>query len=181
MHDRTLSPLLILAGLGVLLSCGGERSTTAPMSAGAAPETQRQQSSGSGMNTQSNFQASSCDARPTAVGSGVFGRLGGTLVVGSSRVIIPRNALTDTVTISARIPGESAARIELRPSGLRFALTTELRLDTSGCAVDDQSGSQVEVFDESGQAVGSIPARYDPKLHTITAGILRFAGYAIAF
>ena len=181
MRDRTLVPLLVLAGFGVLLACGEDAPTRAGISASATPAAQRQQSSGAGSNTQSGVQSSTCDSRPTVAGSGVFGRQGGTLVVGSSRLIIPRNALTDTVTVSATIPGDTATRIELRPSGLRFAVTAVLRLDTSSCSVTEQSGSHVEVLDETGQRVGSLSAQYDPAQHTIAVGIMRFAGYAIAF
>lgn len=126
------------------------------------------------------FKSTVCSMQTLANGSGVFGPGGGTLVFGTSSLIIPGGALRDTVTISAIVVDTSTSRVELLPHGLVFEQPVGLLLDTSGCVIDETAPSVV-YLSESGEILETISAVYDPRWQTIAAPLKHFSGYAIAF
>ncbi len=159
-------------------ACGNEAATATGFT---SPLTATSSRSGSSIARGSERSSATCSTRITASNSGVFGPAGGTLTFGTSRLIIPPGALSDTVTISATIPDGDAARVELQPHGLEFAKAAGLQIDTMGCAVDDGVAPNVVYLSESGEVMETIEAVYDPRWHTIAASIWHFSGYAIAF
>lgn len=58
---------------------------------------------------------------------------GGTINVGGHRLVIPRNALTRNVTITAEAPADYVASVKFQPEGLQFAKPARLTLDYSDC------------------------------------------------
>ena len=58
---------------------------------------------------------------------------GGTIVVGGHKLVIPRNALTRNVTITAEAPADYVASVKFQPEGLQFARPAKLTLDYSDC------------------------------------------------
>lgn len=177
MNARTLAASIATVGLvGGMLACMGDPAALAPTSPqsarlpGAMP-----------MGLARGLTGTVCETRVVSADSGVFGPQGGTLIFGSSRLIIPGGALRDTVTISATVPNGNAQRVEFRPNGLQFAKAAGLLLDTSGCALGSTTAPSVVYLSESGQILETIPAVYDPRWQTIAAPITHFSGYAIAF
>lgn len=126
------------------------------------------------------FKPTVCSTQTVANGSGVFGPGGGTLVFGTSSLIIPGGALRDTVTISAIVVDTTTSRVELLPHGLQFEKPVGLLLDTSGCVINETAPTVV-YLSESGEILETIPAVYDPHWKTIAAPLNHFSGYAIAF
>lgn len=126
------------------------------------------------------FRPTVCATQTMANGSGLFGPAGGTLVFGTSSLIIPGGALRDTVTISAIVVDATTSRVELRPHGLVFEKPAGLLLDTSGCLINEMAPTVV-YLSESGEILETIPAVYDPRWQTIAAPLSHFSGYAIAF
>lgn len=126
------------------------------------------------------FKGSTCLKGNVAYGAAEFGPGGGTLVFGTSSLIIPAGALKDTVTISATIVDTATTRVELLPHGLEFRKPAGLLLDASACDIDDPA-PDVVYLSETGEVLETIPAVYDPKWKTIAAPIKHFSGYAIAF
>ncbi len=126
------------------------------------------------------FKSTVCSTQTMANGSGVFGPGGGTLVFGTSSLIIPGGALRDTITISAIVVDTTTSRVELLPHGLQFEKPVGLLLDTSGCVIDG-TAPNVVYLSESGEVLETIPAVYDPRWQTIAAPLNHFSGYAIAF
>ena len=169
-----------LAG-GGLLACGGDPASPSPLAPASAASSDRRGDETERENSGRSFHATNCETRRTANGSGVFGPQGGTLIFGTSRLIIPGGALRDTVTITATIPDGDNRRVEFRPQGLQFAKPAGLLLDTSGCSMDGPLAPNVVYLSESGEVLETIPAIYDPHWHTIAAPIWHFSGYAIAF
>lgn len=61
------------------------------------------------------------------------GSNGGTITVGRHKLVIPRGALTQNVTVTAEAPADFVASVKLEPHGLQFAKPARLTLDYSSC------------------------------------------------
>jgi len=183
MFERKIVPSLLAATLvcGALLGCGGDPASLSPLTPSGTASSYRGGLATENDNSGRSFHATNCETKWTANASGVFGPQGGTLIFGTSRLIIPGGALHDTVTISATIPDGDKSRVEFRPQGLQFSKPAGLLLDTSGCSMDEQLAPNVVYLSEALVVLETIPATYDPHWHTIAAAIWHFSGYAIAF
>jgi hypothetical protein len=122
-----------------------------------------------------------CTKRATFSDSGEFGPNGGTLWVGPNRLIIPPGALTERVTISGTIVGDTVAFIEFQPEGLHFKKPAGLILDASDCSMPGDGWADVVYVNERGEIDERIEATYSNAWHTVAAPIEHFSGYAIAF
>ena len=182
MIDWKTKPTLLLAAFGcaTLLACGGEPLSQTLMAPAHAANAAKGTAAPHG-NSGRSAHAATCGTQVTSSYSGVFGPAGGTLLFGTSRLIIPGGALRDTVTISATILDGDNSRVRFQPHGLQFAKSAGLLLDTSGCSLDDGFVPDVVYLDDLGHVLERIPAVYDPHWHTIAAPIDHFSGYAIAF
>lgn len=181
---RTFAATLLIGG--VLAACAGDAATVSPLSAPATNSQdigflKRGLTKPNANAAERAFAGTACATHITSTDSGVFGPAGGTLVFGTSRLIIPGGALKDTVTISATSLGGETSRVEFQPHGLEFAKSAGLLLDTSGCAIDEQNAPNVVYLSESGEILEFIRAVFDPHWHTFAAPIDHFSGYAIAF
>ena len=182
MFERKIGPALLMASLGALLACGGDASTPSPLAPHATSALERDvlglpRIIASGR----SVRAATCDTKLMANASAVFGPAGGTLLFGTSRLIIPGGALHDTVTVSATNPDGDNTRVEFQPHGLQFAKPAGLLLDTSGCTIDETLVPTIVYLGVLGEILEIIPAVYDPHWHTMAAPIEHFSGYAIAF
>ena len=183
MFERKTVSSLLAATLvcGALLGCGGDPASLSPLTPSGTASSYRGGVATANGNSGLSFHATNCETKWTANASGVFGPQGGTLIFGTSRLIIPGGALRDTVTITATIPDGDNKRVEFQPHGLQFAKPAGLLLDTSGCSMDGQLAPNVVYLSETGVVLETILASYDPHWHTIAAAIWHFSGYAIAF
>ena len=182
MFERKIGPALLVASLGALLACGGDGSTPSPLAPHGSAALERDVLTrpriiASGQ----SVRAATCDTRLMANASAVVGPSGGTLLFGTSRLIIPGGALRDTVTISATNPNGDNTRVEFQPHGLQFAKPAGLLLDTSDCTIDWSVVPTIVYLSASGEILETIPAVYDPHWHTLAAPLEHFSGYAIAF
>jgi hypothetical protein len=184
MFQRKIVHALLSAtfACGALLACAGDPASLSPRT---APDGGAAAIKGGVVpahaNSGKNFHATTCETRTSEVDSGVFGPDGGTLLFGTSRLIIPAGALTDTITISATMVEGFDSRVEFQPHGLQFLKPAGLLLNTSGCSIDPSVVPDVVYLSESGEILETIPATYDPHWHTLAAAIQHFSGYAIAF
>lgn len=124
-----------------------------------------------------------CEQHPTWTGSAVIGPNGGTLLVGSSRVIVPPGALNKKVFITATMPaGEFITiRFEFQPHGLVFKKPAGLILNASGCDIPSWAAPDIVYLSEAGEILEYIDAYYSNYWHTVAAPIWHFSGYAIAW
>ena len=174
MYGRHFASFLLTAAVSVtVVGCAGDQ--VSPIAPVSASELRGQLPLARAAN------ARGCQTHVASTDAGVFGPQGGTLIFGTSRLIIPGGALQDTVTISATIPDGDASRVEFRPQGLQFQKPAGLLLDTSGCNYDSPVAPSVVYLSETGEILEVIPAVYDPHWRTIAAPIAHFSGYAIAF
>jgi hypothetical protein len=181
MFERKILAACLTATLATVLACGGDQSSQSPLAPVGGASAARGGVASAHANNGQNFHATTCSTQNTVEASGVFGPAGGTLIFGSSRLIIPGGALQDTVTISATIPDGDESHVEFQPHGLQFAKPAGLLLGTAGCSIDETAVPDVVYLSESGEVLELIPAVYDPHWHTFAASIWHFSGYAIAF
>lgn len=166
---------LLAAAFAVFACDGGELAQPGRLSPAAAA---RNQSSG---NQSPTPKLLVCSGRRVVDASGRFGPSGGTLLFGSSRLIIPGGALHDTVTITASTPNPASSEVIFKPEGLHFFKAAGLVLESTGCLTPEDAAPSVVYLSPSGVILETIPADYDSHWKTVAAPISHFSGYAIAF
>jgi hypothetical protein len=76
-----------------------------------------------------------CSPQPYAVSTETIGPNGGVISVGRHWLVIPQNALSESVTITAeQVPGKTNS-VRFSPEGLRFQKRAALTLNYENCAV----------------------------------------------
>jgi hypothetical protein len=118
-----------------------------------------------------------CTPRDAQSGTATIGPSGGELDVGSTRLIIPAGALTQTIQVSGTSPQGNTPTVYFEPSGLRFKKPAGLVIDASNCT----DVPNVVYINELGVASAPIAAIYSNWWHTVAAPIDHFSGYAVAF
>lgn len=138
---------------------------------------------GWGAGNQSSVQSklTRCTRREAATGSAIIGSKGGTLVIGTNRLIVPPGALLQPTLITGTVPSDTILSIHLEPSGLTFKRPVGLVMDVTGC---DESGwtmaHDVYYVNDAGEIVERIRAVFGTMWHTIAAPLNHFSQYAIA-
>src|SRR3954470_8891925 len=123
------------------------------------------------------FSPLNCTPREYARGSAVIGPRGGTLYIGTHRLIVPAGALRRRVLISGTVPAGKPFEINLQPHGLQFHKAAGLILDASSCVDIPPIVYLIDQVDVS----PPIRAVYSNWWHTFASPIWHFSGYAIAF
>lgn len=177
MSRRTSLSLLTLSAIFVA-GCLSD-APTMPSGASAAhnfgnglPGSHRTQQMLSGQATPLN-----CIPKHPAYGSATIGASGGTLIIGTHRLIVPAGALDHKVTISGTVPNDRPFEINLEPHGLRFKKAAGLILDASSCTDVPDIVYLIDQFTQSPPIV----ATYSSWWHTLACPIWHFSGYAVAF
>ena len=122
--------------------------------------------------------SASCTVTSPISGSARIGPFGGILDVGPHHVIVPPGALTQTVTLTGRVPAGNKLQIELGPEGLEFKRPAVLILDASGCSSLPAS-LYIDYVDQDGTVLQRIQAVFSALLHIIVAPIEHFSIYAL--
>jgi hypothetical protein len=122
-----------------------------------------------------------CDPHAPVTSRGVFGPSGGVLVVGGSRLVIPRGALGYPVTITGTALGDSSSTVQFEPHGLRFQAPVQLALSAQGCHLPSGGRPSIVYLGAAGEVLETIHATYLPHQNLVTAPIRHFSGYAILF
>jgi hypothetical protein len=76
----------------------------------------------------------SCSPLAADSATQVIGPAGGTIQVGPHRLVVPSEALDSAVAITAVMPSESIARVQLYPEGLTFERRAKLEMSYAHCA-----------------------------------------------
>jgi len=118
-----------------------------------------------------------CIPKVAAYGSASIGPTGGTLIIGTHKLIIPAGALDHKVTISGTVPNDKPFEINLEPHGLQFKKAAGLLLDASSCTDVPDIVYLIDQFTQS----PPILAVYSSWWHTIACPIWHFSGYSVAF
>lgn len=133
------------------------------------------------VNGNAGSQLVACSAHDSASASAMIGSDGGTISVGNVHLVIPGNALTDSVLITATIPADTLADVQFGPQGLQFAKDVNLQIGTNGCSLGQSSPSHVDYLDNSGNVLETLTASFNNGNGTVTTKIHHFSSYAIAF
>ena len=175
---KALRPLAVLALSVLAASCGIERSPTAPQ---ANPDLV-----GGLLGTVTTTVQSTlgtvlqCSKLPEYRASAVIGKNGGTLTVGPHTLVIPKNALSGNVTITAWAPSDHSRDIQFGPEGLQFARHTQLTIDYSGCGLLPSLLPKIAYTDNLLGILYYIPTLGQTS-HTVTGQVDHFSRYAAAY
>src|SRR5574341_205468 len=119
-----------LALLGAFLVVFGSCTGDPPAPTGIAPPPPSQDLIGSLLSTTGLLK---CDKLPYATTTQTVGPEGGTIVVGPHSLVIPKNALEGSVSITAEAPSSNVRAVRFYPSGLEFEKPATLTMSYQGC------------------------------------------------
>jgi hypothetical protein len=122
----------------------------------------------------------SCSQQPYAVVTKVVGPAGGTIVVGTHKLVIPAGALARDYTIRAEQVPSRVNSVRFAPEGLRFAKPAKLTLSYSNCS-PLLLLKRVVYTDELLRVLELIPSLDNLNTKTVTGDIRHFSRYAVAW
>jgi hypothetical protein len=121
-----------------------------------------------------------CSSQPYAVTTATIGRDGGTIKVGTHQLVIPKNALSQKVTIKAEQISGSTNSIRFSPEGLRFGQPATLTMRYDNCAL--VLLQKKIVFTSEKLKILEVLTSLDLfKSKSVTAPIDHFSRYAVAY
>ena len=121
-----------------------------------------------------------CSRQPYAVTTATIGRDGGTIKVGTHQLVIPKNALSQKVTIKAEQLSGSTNSIRFSPEGLRFGQPATLTMRYDNCAL--VLLQKKIVFTSEKLKILEVLTSLDLfKSKSVTAPIDHFSRYAVAY
>jgi hypothetical protein len=74
-----------------------------------------------------------CDPLPADTATQTIGPAGGVITVGPHRLVVPSDALSQEVQITAIMPSDTLARVQLLPEGLAFSRSANLEMSYEHC------------------------------------------------
>ena len=122
----------------------------------------------------------SCSPQPYASTTQVVGVNGGTIYVGTHKLVIPAGALSRSYTIRAEQVTHRVNSVRLSPEGLAFAKPAKLTLSYSNCS-PLLLLKRVVYTDELLHILELIPSLDDIRAKTVTGDIRHFSRYAVAW
>ena len=121
-----------------------------------------------------------CQAQPYAVTTRTIGSEGGTIEVGSHRLVIPQGALDKQTTITAEQISGRTNSLRFSPEGLRFEKPASLTMSYKNCLLVLLSKSIVYT-DEKLRILEVLRSLDLFNKRTVTAPIDHFSRYAVAY
>jgi hypothetical protein len=121
-----------------------------------------------------------CSPQPYAVTTETVGPGGGVLKVGSHLLVIPKDALSKPVTITAEQVRGSTNSVRFSPEGLHFAKPAALTLSYDNCALV-LIQKKIVYTDEKLKILEILSSLDLFKKKSVTAGIDHFSRYAVAW
>ena len=121
-----------------------------------------------------------CTAQPYAVTKKTIGSDGGTIVVGSHTLVIPRGALSKKTTITAEQIRGRTNSLRFSPEGLRFEKPAALTMTYKNCLVVLLS-KRIVYTDENLKILEVLKSLDLFSKRIVTAPIDHFSRYAVAF
>lgn len=183
---RRISALFLAAVLAAVVSCTSNdalgpsepSAPAAPAAMGASDQDARLLSGLLG--SLQNLHLLSCSPQQYVSVSKVVGPAGGTIVVGTHRLVIPAGALTRNYTIRAEQVRHRVNSVRFSPEGLRFAKPAKLTLSYANCS-PLLLLKRVVYTDEQLRILELIPSLDDLRSKTVTGDIRHFSRYAVAW
>jgi hypothetical protein len=127
-----------------------------------------------------DFRLLSCSTQPQVRTTQVVGPMGGVVLVGTHRLVIPAGALRQSVTITAeQVPGRVNS-VRLLPEGLKFDRPAALSLSYANCS-KLLLLKRVVYVDELLRILELLPSLDNRADQTVTGSIRHFSRYAVAW
>lgn len=124
----------------------------------------------------------SCEPLPAAETTVTLTKRGGTIGIGPHQLVVPKGALTGSVSITARItPNTNAATVEFFPEGLRFRTPATVTLSYANCQSRPGLKSVAHVSDDLLQILEVLTSTDDSGRKTTSAPLDHFSRYAVAW
>jgi hypothetical protein len=170
---RRFAALALGAVLAVMVAC-----SAADDSAGPTPPSELQV--GGALLSLGDLHLLACSAQPYAVRTQTVGTAGGTIVVGTHRLVIPAGALAKPVQIKAEQVTGRVNSVRFSPEGLKFAKPATLTLSYSNCS-PLLLLKRVVYTNELLGILELLPSIDDLRTRTVSASIRHFSRYAVAW
>jgi hypothetical protein len=170
---RRFAALALGAVLAVMIAC-----SAADDSAGPTPPSELQV--GGALLSLGDLHLLACSAQPYAVRTQTVGSAGGTIVVGTHRLVIPAGALASPVQIKAEQLTGKVNSVRFSPEGLKFAKSATLSLSYSNCSPLLLLKRVVYTNERLG-ILELLPSIDDLRSRTVSAPIRHFSRYAVAW
>jgi hypothetical protein len=182
---RRMTALFLAAVLAAGVSCTSDDSLgpSAPAGPSAMAETDGQQSElllGTLVNTLKDLHLLSCSPQAYASRTQAVGINGGTIYVGTHRLVIPAGALSRTYTIRAEQVTGRVNSVRFSPEGLRFARPAKLTLSYANCS-PLLLLKRIVYTNELLGILELIPSLDNIRTKTVTGDIRHFSRYAVAW
>ncbi len=182
---RRMTALFLAAVLAAGVSCTSDDSLGPSAPAGPSTMTamEGQQSDlliGGFLNTLQNLHLLSCSPQAYATRTQVVGVNGGTIYVGTHKLVIPAGALSRNYTVRAEQVTSGVNSVRFSPQGLTFAKPAKLTLSYSNCS-PLLVLKRVVYTNELLRILELIPSLDDLSTKTVTGDIRHFSRYAVAW
>lgn len=182
---RKLTVLFLAVVLTAGVSCTSDDSLgpSAPESSSAMAAMDSTESAailGGLLDKLKNLRLLSCSPQPYASRTQVVGKNGGTIVVGTHKLVIPAGALSKNYNIRAEQVTHRVNSVRFSPEGLKFAKPAKLTLSYSNCS-PLMLLKRVVYTDELLRILELIPSVDNLRTKTVTGDIRHFSRYAVAW
>jgi hypothetical protein len=171
---RRFIALAVATALTVAVACSAPDQSMGP---GQRPEPQP---STAVLDPLSSLNLLSCSTQPYAVKTQTVGTAGGTIAVGTHRLVIPAGALTSSVKITAEQMSGRVNSVRFSPEGLRFAKPAKLYLSYANCSPLLLLKRVVYTNDKL-SILELLPSIDDLRTQRVSASIRHFSRYAVAW
>ena len=170
---RRFAALALGAVLAVMVAC-----SAADDSAGPTPPSELQV--GGALLSLGDLHLLACSAQPYAVRTQTVGTAGGTIVIGTHRLVIPAGALAKPVQIKAEQLTGKVNSVRFSPEGLKFAKSATLSLSYGNCS-PLLLLKRVVYTNELLGILELLPSIDDLRTRTVSGSIRHFSRYAVAW
>jgi hypothetical protein len=182
---RKLSALVLVAALAVGVSCTssdalGPSERSAPAASALGTSDQESLLLGELVEGLLNLHLLSCSPQPYVSVTQEVGASGGTIVVGTHKLVIPAGALGRSYTIRAEQVEGRVNSVRFTPEGLKFAKPAKLTLSYANCS-PLLLLKRVVYTDELLRILELIPSIDDVATKTVRGDIRHFSRYAVAW
>ncbi len=182
---RRMTALFLAAVLAAGVSCTSDDSMgpSAPEAPATMVKSDGQQSElllGTLLNHLKDLHLLSCLPQPYVSKTQVVGKNGGTITVGTHKLVIPAGALSKNHTIRAEQVTHWVNSVRFSPEGLTFAKPAKLTLSYANCS-PLMLLKRVVYTDELLRILELIPSLDNIRTKTVTGDIRHFSRYAVAW
>jgi len=113
--------------------------------------------------------------------SELLGPEGGTIDAGRAKLVIPLGSLTDTVTITMEVIGDTVRAVRLLPQGLVFQSPAYLTLSYSDCQSVNGNPKRIAYTSDAWMILEYEQSRDDAARDEVTGELNHFSNYAVAW